>query len=51
MERDGIAKRIYVGECAGSRPVGRPQKRWLDTVKERLKERFGCQASKEKGPR
>ena len=39
MERDGIAKRIYVGECAGSRSVGRPQKRWLDTVKERLKKR------------
>ena len=34
MERDSIAKRVYVGECAGSRSVGRPRKRWIDTVKE-----------------
>ena len=27
MERDSIAKRIYVGECAGSRSVSRPRKR------------------------
>ena len=39
MERDRIAKRVYVGECAGSRSVGRPRKRRIDTVKERLKER------------
>ena len=37
MERDRIAKRVYVGECAGSRSVGRPQKRWIDSVKERVK--------------
>ena len=30
MERDRIAKRIYVRVCAGSRSVGRPQKRGLD---------------------
>ena len=29
-----IAKRVYVGECAGSRSVGRPRKRWIDTMKE-----------------
>ena len=34
-----IAKRVYVGECAGSRSVGRPRKRWIDTVKECLKRR------------
>ena len=34
-------------ECAGSRSVGKPSKRWIDTVKKR---RFGCQASKENGP-
>ena len=34
MERGMIAKRVYVGEFAGSRSVGRPWKRWLDTVKE-----------------
>ena len=27
MERDRIAKRVYVGECAGNRSVGRPRKR------------------------
>ena len=27
MERDRITKRVYVGECAGSRSVGRPRKR------------------------
>ena len=34
MEIDRIAKRVYVGECAGSRPVGRPRKRWIDTMKD-----------------
>ena len=33
MENDRIAKRVYVGECAGGRLVVRPQKRWIDTVK------------------
>ena len=28
MERDRIAKRVYVGEFAGSRSVGRLRKRW-----------------------
>ena len=37
MER--IAKRVYVGECTGSYSVGRPRKRWIDTVKECLKKR------------
>ena len=39
MERDRITKRDYIGECAGSRSVGRPRKRWNDTVKECLKKR------------
>ena len=39
MERDRIAKRVNEGDCAGSRSVGRPQKRWIDTVKESLKKR------------
>ena len=34
MERGRIAKRGYVGECAGSHSVVRPWKRWIDTVKE-----------------
>ena len=36
MENDRIAKRVYVGGCAGSRSVGRPWKRWIDTVKDCL---------------
>ena len=39
MERDRITKRVYVGECAGSHSVGRPQKRWNDTMKECLRKR------------
>ena len=43
MENDRIAKRVDVGECSGSHSVGRPQKRWIDTVKNCLKKpRFGC---------
>ena len=37
MENDGIPKRVYVGEFAGSHSVGRPQKRWIDTMKVCLK--------------
>ena len=44
--RDRVPKRVYVGECAVSCSVGRPRKRWTDTV-ECLKKRFGYQASKE----
>ena len=39
MEIDMIAKRVYVRECAGSRSVGRPRKRSIDTVKDCLKKR------------
>ena len=39
MERDRIAKRVYVGECAGSCLVGMPWKIWIDTVKECLNKR------------
>ena len=45
MENNRIAMRVYGGECAGSRSVGRPRKRWIDTVKDC----FGCHASKENG--
>ena len=33
MENDRFAKRVYVGECADSQSMGRPWKRWNDTVK------------------
>ena len=39
MKRDRIANRVYVGECAGSLSVGRPRKRWINTVKDCLKKR------------
>ena len=39
MEKDGIAKRVYVGECAGNHSVVRPWKRWIDAMKECLRTR------------
>ena len=39
MEKDSIAKRVYVGECAGSRSVDKPRKRWIDIVKDCLRKR------------
>ena len=38
MEKDKIAKRVYVGECGNSFSVGRTRKRWIGTVKD-LKKR------------
>ena len=49
MENDRIAKRIYVGECGGSCSVGRLHNRWIGTMKDCLKKRFGCEASKVNG--
>ena len=37
MEKDRIVKKVYVGECAGSRSVGKPRKKWNNTVEECLK--------------
>ena len=39
MEKDRVAKRVYVGECTGSRSVSRLRKRWIDTVEDCLKEK------------
>ena len=39
MENERISRRVYVGECSGSRLVGRPRKRWIYTLKDCLKER------------
>ena len=45
VENVQIAQRVYVGECASSRSVGRPRKRWNEGLfKEK---RFGCQASED----
>ena len=48
MERDRIAKRVYVVECAGSRSVVRPRKGWIDTGKECLRKR-GLDVRQERG--
>ena len=34
MENNRIAKRVYVGESAGSHSMGKLQKRWIYTVKD-----------------
>ena len=39
MENVRTAKRVYVGEWDDSRLLGRPRKRWIDTVKDCLKKR------------
>ena len=39
MENDRIPKKVYVEECAGSHSVGRPQRRWIDTMKNCLRKR------------
>ena len=39
MEKERIAKRVYVGECDDFLSVGRPRKRWADTVKDCLRKR------------
>ena len=39
VEKERIAKRVYVRECTGSCSVGRPRKRWIDTVKDSLRKR------------
>ena len=36
MEKERFAKRVYVGECAGSCLMGRPRKRWSNSVKDCL---------------
>ena len=33
MENDRIVKRVYVGDCTGSRSVGRLWERWIDAVR------------------
>ena len=40
MENDRSAKRVYVGELAGSRQVGRPRKRLIPTGNDCLKKRY-----------
>ena len=39
LENDRITKRVYVRVRTGSRSLGRPRKRWNDTVKDWLRKR------------
>ena len=39
MGKDRIPKRVYVGECASSRSVGRSRKRWTESGKDCLGKR------------
>ena len=48
MENDKIAKRVYVGECASTRSVYKPAKRWIDTVKDCLK-KWGLDVKQARG--
>ena len=50
MGNDNVAKRIYVGECMGSRLVDRPRKKSIDSVNDCLKKkRFEYWGNKEDG--
>ena len=33
---DRIGKRVYAGECVGSCLIGRPRKRWIDSMNDCL---------------
>ena len=39
MDENRLVKRMYSGECVGKKPVGRPKKRWIELVRDCLKER------------
>ena len=39
IENGRIAKRVYVGECAGSYLLSKLRKRWINTVKDCSKKR------------
>ena len=39
MENDRNVKRVYIGACVGTRSVGRPRKKWINTMKDCLKQR------------
>jgi hypothetical protein len=41
MREKRNACRILVGKLEGKRPLGRPRRRWVDTIKMDLRERMG----------
>ena len=45
MKRDRVAKKEYVGECAGNCLVDKQRKRWIDTEGMFKENGFGYQAS------
>ena len=38
---------VYVGQCGGSRSLGRPQKKWIDTVNVCLKKKVWVSGKQE----
>ena len=38
MKNDRVAKKVLVSQFDGSRPIGRPKKRWIDCVEGDLRE-------------
>jgi hypothetical protein len=38
MDESRLVKRMYSSECEGSKPVGRPKKRWIESVTKCLQE-------------
>ena len=43
-----IAKRVYVGDCAGSRSVVRLLKRWTDTMKDCYKKNVNVRQARKR---
>ena len=39
MDESRLVKRMHSSECEGSKPVGRPKKRWIESVTKCLRER------------
>jgi len=48
MGDERIVKRVYDSECLGVRSVGRPRKRWIDTVRECVRKRGLCMREAER---
>ena len=48
MKNDMFAKILYVGERAGSRSVGNPRRRWIDTVNDCLRKKKGLDVRQER---
>jgi len=41
MGEESVAYRVFVGKPEGKRPLGKPRRRWVDTIRTDLQE-VGC---------